>query len=66
MSNIKFRNTDIGQKIRINNIIYAAENLDGVIMENCPQSRQRDIALQKLEEVAMWANKAIAFEKTDK
>lgn len=66
MSTIKLRHIDVGQQIRINNIVYAAENFDGVIMENCPKSRQREIALQKLEEAAMWANKAIAFEDADK
>lgn len=65
MSTIKLRHIDVGQQIRINNIVYAAENLDGVIMENCPKSRQREIALQKLEEAAMWANKAIAYEGVD-
>ena len=30
------------------------------------KGRERKIALQRLEEVAMWANKAIAFEDADK
>lgn len=29
------------------------------------QGRERKIALQRLEEVVMWANKAIAFEGAD-
>jgi hypothetical protein len=30
------------------------------IIEWCPESREKSIALTKLEEVSMWANKSIA------
>jgi len=30
------------------------------IMESCPNSRERALALTKIEEAVMWANKAIA------
>ncbi|WP_293692376.1 hypothetical protein [uncultured Phascolarctobacterium sp.] len=62
MSTIKFRHIDVRQQKRISNIVCAAEHLEKVIKQNCPKGRNRKIALQKLEEVAMWANKAIAFE----
>ena len=35
---------------------YVAE----LIFENCPDSRERSVALTKLEECNMWANAAIA------
>lgn len=43
------------QKIRA----YAFEMAD-YINENCPDSREKSIALTKLEEASMWANSAIA------
>lgn len=38
----------------------SAKNLAILIMEQCPRSRERSIAITKLEESIMWANKAIA------
>lgn len=35
---------------------FLAEN----IVENCPESRERSVALTKLDEVVMWANASIA------
>lgn len=51
---------------RIQDLNTAARYLEYRINELCPKGRERKIALQRLEEVAMWANKAIAFEETDK
>lgn len=31
-----------------------------LVMQHCPVSRERDIALTKIEEAIMWANAAIA------
>lgn len=47
---------------RIQDLNVAARYLEYRINELCPKGRERKIALQKLEEVMMWANKAIAFE----
>lgn len=33
------------------------------IMELCPQSRERSLAMTKVEEAVMWANAAIARNK---
>lgn len=33
--------------------------------ERCPFSREKSLALTKLEECAMWANKSIAMQKTE-
>lgn len=51
---------------RIRDLNVAARYLEYRINELCPKGRERKIALQRLEEVVMWANKAIAFEETDK
>lgn len=37
-----------------------AKAVAGEIMMNCPPSRERSLALTKLEECVMWANAAIA------
>lgn len=66
MNTIRARFCNTKQQARINKVALAAENLYETIKNNCPKSRQREIALQKLEEVAMWANKAIAFEEVNK
>lgn len=66
MSSIKPAYVNLEQQKRISNIVCAAEHLDEVIKQNCPKGRDRKAALRKLEEVAMWANKAIAFEGTEK
>lgn len=66
MSTIKPAYVNIEQQKRISNIVRGCEHLDEVIKQNCPKGRDRKAALRKLEEVAMWANKAIAFEETDK
>lgn len=61
MSSIKPAFVNMEQQKRINNIVRAAEHLEEVIKQNCPKEYEREIALQRLEEVAMWANKAIEF-----
>ena len=66
MSRIKPAFVNMEQRKRIDNIVRAAENFEAVIKQNCPKGRDRKTALRKLEEVAMWANKAIAFEGVDK
>ena len=43
------------QRIRAMARAFAIE-----ILSNCPQSRERSLALTKLEEASMWANSSIA------
>ena len=38
----------------------AALEFSRMIVECCPESRERSLALTKLDEVVMWANAAIA------
>ena len=44
----------------------AARYLEYRINNLCPKGRERKIALQRLEEVVMWVNKAIAYDGADK
>lgn len=47
---------------RIQALNAAARYLEYRINDLCPKGRERKIALQRLEEVVMWANKAISQE----
>lgn len=62
MSRLDSKPVDELQLKRIQDLNVAAKYLEYRINELCPKGRERKIALQKLEEVMMWANKAIAFE----
>lgn len=65
MSRLDSKPVDELQLNRIQDLNVAAKYLEYRINELCPKGRERKIALQKLEEVMMWANKAIAFEGAD-
>ncbi|OLA37502.1 Acb2/Tad1 domain-containing protein [Phascolarctobacterium succinatutens] len=65
MSRLDSKPVDELQLKRIQDLNVAAKYLEYRINELCPKGRERKIALQKLEEVMMWANKAIAFEGAD-
>ena len=49
-----------GQTLCYNQIRDFAKNFAYVIESACPNSREKSIAMTKLEECAMWANAAIA------
>lgn len=66
MSRLDSKQIDELQLERIQDLNVAARYLEYRINELCPKGRERKLALQKLEEVMMWANKAIAFEGADK
>ncbi len=48
------------QTERYERIRYKAKMLAAYINEKCPESREKSIALTKIDEVVMWANAAIA------
>lgn len=50
---------------RFNRLNKHTRELAKIIMENCPYSRQREIALGKLEMVKMMANAAIACNEVE-
>lgn len=43
-------------------INQAAYNMYQAILEDCPRSAERTLAVRKLQEARMWANAAIAFD----
>jgi hypothetical protein len=49
-----------GQQARYEQLRNRARNIATLILESCPNSRERSLALTKLEESIMWANAAIA------
>ena len=49
-----------GQQEHCERIRYKAKMLAAYINEKCPESREKSIALTKLEECVMWANASIA------
>ena len=49
-----------GQAVKYEEIRREAKNLARIIIRLTPESRERSLALTKLEEVVFWANAAIA------
>lgn len=47
---------------RIEAIRTAARDLGAEVLERCPFSRERSLALTHLEETTMWAVKAVVLE----
>jgi hypothetical protein len=62
MSRLDAKPVDELQLKRIQALNEAARYLEYRINDLCPKGRERKIALQRLEEVVMWANKAISQE----
>lgn len=46
---------------KITKLREAFSNIEKLIKEVCPESRQRSIAITELETTAMWAIKAVVF-----
>jgi hypothetical protein len=59
----EYQKPDVEQVERIERIRKCCDCLHTVILNNAPSSRERSLAITKLEEVSMWANKAIVFEE---
>ena len=49
-----------GQPEKYTVIRDTAKGLSMVINDNCPDSREKSLAITKLEECVMWANASIA------
>lgn len=49
-----------GQSEKYQTVRSKAKELAYLINETCPVSRERSLAMTKLEEAAMWANASIA------
>jgi hypothetical protein len=48
------------QPARYERIRNAARTLADLLNEECPESREKSLAITKLEEVVFWANASIA------
>lgn len=55
-----------GQPEKYETIRKVAKELAYLIVDYCPCSRERSIAITRLEEAVMWANAAIARNEKEK
>lgn len=62
-NNFKYHTPNVNQLERYNQIREQSKKLACLIIEVCPNSRERSVAMTKLEETSMWANKSIAMEE---
>ena len=60
MSRFDFKECNQQQRELINEIRKRCEELDELIQVKVASSREKSLAQTKLEEVAMWSNKAIS------
>lgn len=58
----EYHRPDMDQVARIETIRAGCKAMYDLITRNCPSIAERTLALRKLEEVSMWANKSIVME----
>lgn len=61
IESFKHHDFDENQVEKSNDIRQAAEDLAAVIVLRCVPSREKSLAMTKLEECVMWANKSLAL-----
>lgn len=49
-----------GQPQKYEELRRSAKVFAGYVLKDCPESRERSLALTKIEEAVMWANASIA------
>jgi len=59
-NNFTYHSPKGDQQERYVSLREAGKTLAMVILHTCPDSRERSLAITKLEEAIMWANAAIA------
>lgn len=59
-NNFKYHKPKDDQPERYNAIRFEAKAFARSVLKRCPNSRERSLALTKLEEAVMWANASIA------
>lgn len=59
-NNFKYHVPNSEQQSKYEEIRVLGRNLVEFILAGCPESRERSIALTKVEEAVMWANASIA------
>lgn len=57
----EYRRPDDAGVADITKIREACKVLAAVITETCPPCREKSLAITNLEQVSMWANKAVVF-----
>jgi hypothetical protein len=62
-NNFKYHTPKPGQPEKYTAIREKSKELAYLINDTCPNSRERALAMTKLEEATMWANAAIAREE---
>lgn len=62
-NNFKYHKPKNNQSERYDKLRKKAKELALLINEICPNSRERALAMTKLEETSMWANASIAMEE---
>jgi len=59
-NNFKYHPPTVDQSVRYEQIRLQAKVMATAILELCPPSRERSLALTQLEDAIMWANASIA------
>lgn len=59
-NNFMYHSPKEGQPEKYTDIRVKAKELAYLIDEKCPNSREKSLAITKLEEAVMWANASIA------
>jgi len=58
-NNFKYHSVTLEQTEKIHNIREKAKEL-AYLINDCPESRERSLAMTNLEQATMWANAAVA------
>ena len=59
-NNFSYHAPKEGQPEKYERLRSTAKVFAGYVLKDCPESRERSLALTKIEEAVMWANAAIA------
>lgn len=62
MSRLESRKVTGVQQDRMQSVLCSAKQLEKCINDVCHDGREKSLAMTKLEECVMWANKSISFE----
>jgi hypothetical protein len=59
-NNFSYHSPNNGQPVKYEALRNKAKELAYLIDELCPKSREKSLAMTKLEEAVMWANASVA------